>query len=156
MKSRFERFSYAVSEVSRYWHKIASDEMEKYGLRGSHAIYLVVMSRYDEGITATNLSEICGRDKADVSRAVAMMEKKGLAVKEGVNQSLYRARLKLTEEGKVAAEQVKARADVVVNLAGSGVSDEEREIFYTAFEKILDQLRLISEDGLANKENKES
>ena len=125
--------------------------MEKYGLRGSHAIYLVVMSRYEEGITATNLSELCGRDKADVSRAVAMMEKKGLAVKEGVNQSLYRARLKLTDKGRTAAEQVKERADIAVKVAGSEVSDEEREIFYSAFEKIAAKLRSISVDGLPTK-----
>ena len=32
MIERFERFSYAISEISRYWHKITSDEMERFGL----------------------------------------------------------------------------------------------------------------------------
>ena len=34
MVDRFERFSRGVSELSKYWHKIAADEMEKYGLKG--------------------------------------------------------------------------------------------------------------------------
>ena len=34
MIDRFERFSLAITEVSRYWHKIASGEMEQYGMKG--------------------------------------------------------------------------------------------------------------------------
>ena len=151
MISRFERFSFAISEISRCWHKIATDEMEKYGLKGSHAIYLVVMSRYKDGITATQLSEVCGRDKADVSRAMTMMEKNGLVVREGVNQSFYRAHLKLTDAGRCAAEQVKVRADVAVTMAGGDLSDKDREIFYNALEHITDKLRSISVDGLPKK-----
>ena len=29
MVERFERFSYAISEISRCWHKIAGEEMQK-------------------------------------------------------------------------------------------------------------------------------
>ena len=35
MIERFERFSFAISEISRYWHKITATEMEKYGLKGA-------------------------------------------------------------------------------------------------------------------------
>lgn len=52
MIERFERFSYAIFEVSRCWHKIAAEEMEKYGLKGSHATYLTTLYRYSQGITA--------------------------------------------------------------------------------------------------------
>jgi len=148
MISRFERFSFAISEISRCWHKIATEEMEKHGLKGPHAIYLVVMSRYEDGITATKLSEVCGRDKADVSRAMAVMENVGLVIKEGVNQSFYRAHLKLTDAGRCAAEQVKKRAHIAVEMAGGDVSTENREIFYDTLEHIADKLRLISADGL--------
>lgn len=30
MVDRFERFSFAISEISRCWHKLAAEEMEKY------------------------------------------------------------------------------------------------------------------------------
>ena len=33
MVDRFERFSFAISEISRCWHKIAAEEMEAYGLK---------------------------------------------------------------------------------------------------------------------------
>ena len=103
---RFERFSLAIMEASRYWHKIASDEMEQYGLKGPHAMYLLTMERFQKGITAARLSDVCGKDKSDVSRAMSLMQKKGLVSRVDVNRTLYRSLLKLTPEGKNAALQL--------------------------------------------------
>lgn len=145
MVDRFERFSVAISDISRYWHKIAAEEMEKYGLKGAHSIYLTTMYRCPQGITAARLCELCGRDKAEVSRSVTLMEQKGLVKKEG---SSYRALLKLTEEGMLAAEHVRGRAALAVELAGTDLTDEQRTIFYNALEMITARLQKISEEGL--------
>lgn len=148
MIERFERFSCAISDISRYWHKIAADEMEKHGLKGPHAIYLTTMYRYPGGITAVGICELCGKDKADVSRMMTIMEKKGLVTREGSNRSQYRAKLKLTEEGRAAAEQVSKRAALAVKIAGDGISNEDREVFYNTLELIATNLMEISETGL--------
>ena len=148
MVDRFERFTLAITEISKYWHKIASAEMEKYGLKGPHAIYLVTMQRYAEGITATQLGELCGRDKADVSRAMTMMEKKGLIMRPNGNQNSYRALLKLTAEGEKAAKFVQERATVAVELAGKDLSDDARKIFYDTLEYIASNLQMLGEKGL--------
>lgn len=145
MVDRFERFSFAIYELSRYWHKIASDEMEKYGLKGSYAVYFTTLYRTPEGITAARLCEISGRDKADVSRAISLMEKKGLVTKEG-NQ--YRALLKLSPAGVQAAEQINGRARVAVEFGGKGLTPENREIMYAAMEQIVANLKTLSEEGL--------
>jgi len=146
MEDRFERFSFAISSISRYWHKIVSEEMEKYGLKGPYAIYLVALYRYTDGITAVKLGELCGKDKSDVSRMMSVMEKKGLVCKEGINQ--YRALLKLTDKGRAAAEHVRERAEVAVEIAGREICDGHREIFYRTLELIAANIRAISEDGL--------
>lgn len=151
MIQRFERFSLAISEISRYWHKIAADEMEQYGLKGPHVVYLVTMYRHPEGLTAARLGELCGRDKADVSRTMSLMEKKGLIVREGGSQNLYRALLKLTQEGRQAAEFVRERASVAVELAGGQIPDEKRAVFYETLELIASNLQAISEEGLPRK-----
>ncbi len=148
MVERFERFSFLVSEVSRNWHKITSDEMEKYGLKGPHSVYLITMYRYPEGVTAPQLCELCGKDKSDVSRMMSIMEKKGLVKKEGIHQNLYRGVFKLTQEGMEAAEYVVKRANLAVELAGQELTDETRAIFYEAFEIISAKLKQISKDGL--------
>lgn len=148
MIDRFERFLFSISEINRCWHKIAAEEMEKYGLKGAHVVYLVTMYRYPDGITATQLSELCSRDKSDVSRTMTTMENRGLVKREGVNQNLYRALLKLTDEGKTAAEHVRERARIAVEIAGAGLTDEQRRIFYDSLELITSNLKNICEEGL--------
>lgn len=148
MIDRFERFSIAISEISRYWHQITADEMEKYGLKGPHSIYLATMYHYPEGITAAQLCEYCGRDKSDVSRMMSIMEKKGLVKKESVHQKFYKGVFKLTEEGVAAAKYVRRRASLAVEIAGSGLTEEKRANLYEALELISEKLCEISKDGL--------
>lgn len=148
MIERFSRFSCAISDISRYWHKIATEEMKKYGLRGTHAIYLTTLYRYPEGLTAVGLCEHCGKDKADVSRMMNIMENLGLVEKEDNVKSQYRVRLRLTDAGREAAEQVAKRAAIAVEHGGSGISEENRRIFYETLETIASNLYELSEEGL--------
>lgn len=148
MVDRFERFSLSIFEISRYWHKITAVEMEKYGLKGPHAVYLVTMYRYPDGVTSTQLCKLCGKDKSDVSRMMSIMEKKGLVTKEGIYQNLYRGVFKLTAAGKIAAEHVLQRISLAVEIAGKGLNEERRAIFYETLELIASNLRTISKEGL--------
>ena len=50
MVDRFEKFSLAISEISRYWHKIAAEELKPYELKSTHAVYLTTMYRYPDGV----------------------------------------------------------------------------------------------------------
>ena len=148
MVERFERFSYAISEISRCWHKIAGEEMQKYGLKGPHATYLLAVSRHEEGITAAKICEICGKDKADVSRMTSILEEKGLVTREDVNKNSYRALIKLTTEGEKATAHVRERAAVAVEIGGSELTDEERTIFYRALDSIVAKLQVLGKEGL--------
>ena len=145
MVHRFERFSLAIFEISRCWHKIAAEEMEKYGLRGPYATYLTTLYRQKESVSASRLGALCGKDKADVSRMVTILEEKGLVCREGAS---YRANLRLTEAGMEAARQVQTRAAKAVELGGEGITRENRETFYAVLELIAKNLRAISEEGL--------
>lgn len=148
MINRFERFSFAISELSRYWHKITSDEMEAYGLKGPFVVYFTTLYRYPEGLTAVKLGELCCRDKADVSRAVSILEKKGLVKKNKEKNSQYRAPIMLTEEGMLLAKDMIQKANRAVEYGGKGLNDEQREIFYQALETITKNLQTLSEEGL--------
>ena len=145
MVDRFERFSFAIFEISRYWHKITTEELARYGLKGPHATYLTTMYRFEDGITAPQLCELCGKDKADVSRAMSLMEEKGLVKRDG---AAYRGKLMLTGEGKAAAEHVRRRAALAVEMAGKDLTDESRVIFYQALESITANMRELSKEGL--------
>ena len=148
MLERFEKFSLAIVEISRFWHKIAGEELAKYGLKSSHITYLLTLYRYPEGLTAPKLAELCGRDKADVSRMLSILESKGLVRKESTGTSRYRGLLLLTDEGKTVASALSERAERAGERAGDGLTDENRAIFYESLDTITNNLRKISQEGL--------
>ena len=148
MLDRFDKFSLAIAEISRCWHKIAAEELSKYALKASHVTYLLTLSRYPEGLTAPKLAELCDRDKADVSRMLSILEDKGLVTKDGIGANRYRGCLRLTPEGQAVAKELSLRAELAVEQAGVGLTEENRTIFYESLDTITKNLRRICQEGL--------
>ena len=148
MLDRFEKFSLAIAEINRCWHKIAAGELSKYDLKASHVTYLLTLARYPEGLTAPKLAELCDRDKADVSRMLSILEARGLVTKDGIGGNRYRGCLRLTPEGQTVAEALSRRAELAVEQAGEGLTERERIIFYTSMDTITKNLRRICQEGL--------
>lgn len=148
MQSRYEQFSSSISSIYHAIQRIEKNEMILYGSRGIFAQYLAALHRYPEGLTAARLSEICDRDKAAVSRAVAEMEEEGLLTRENRGDNKYRALLRLTEEGKRAANFVAHQAQSAVDIGGQGLSDEERLRLQQMLSLIARNLEKICEKGL--------
>jgi DNA-binding MarR family transcriptional regulator len=150
---RFERFSLAISEINRYWHKLAAEELSPYGLKSAHATYLAAMARHPDGIAVPDLCEECGKDKSDASRMLAILEEKGLITKQANGGSRYRGLLTLTREGEKAARHVCRRASVAVEAAGCDLTEEGREQFYQSLESITANLRRLSREGIPGPED---
>ena len=142
---RFETFSLALFSISRCWNKIAGDEMKRFGLKGAHAFYLVTILSHDGVLTAANLCELCGRDKAEVSRGIAAMEKLSLLERTGGNS--YRARLKLTDAGLAAARSIQHTAASIVDYVGKDLTSENREVLYQSLAQISDNLEHFCREG---------
>lgn len=153
MIDRFERFSFTIAEISRCWHKIATDAMEEYGLRGAYSVYFTTLYRFPEGLTAVQLGELCSRDKADVSRAVAVMEEQQLIRRSLTGGKAYRAPLILTDRGRELAAHINEKARAAVEYASRGLPAEKRIIFYEALELISHNLQTLSKEGLPKKED---
>lgn len=148
MIDRFEKFSLAIAEINRCWHKIAGEELRKYDLKAPHVTYLLTLYRHPEGLTAPKLAELCDRDKADVSRMLSILEARGLVTKDGMGASRYRGSLRLTSEGQTVAKALSLRAELAVEQAGAGLTEENRAIFYESLDTISKNLRRISMEGL--------
>ena len=148
MLDRFEKFSLAIVEINRCWHKIAGEGLSKYDLKASHVTYLLTLYRNPEGLTAPKLAELCGRDKADVSRMLSILETKKLVTKDGIGSNRYRGCLRLTPEGQAVAKELSHRAERAVELAGAGLTEEHRAIFYESLDIITKNLRRICQEGL--------
>ncbi len=147
MIDRFEKFSSVIGEIQKQLVKISSEEMHKFGIRGAQAKYLILLKRYNRGLTVSGLSRLCDRNKAEVSRLISELEKKGLVKKVGeVN---YRLKICLTEEGDKLAEKICELAKRATEIAGEGITDIERDSLYRALDLISSNLQKISENGIS-------
>ena len=146
MQNRFETFTVSIFKIMHYWNRIATEEMKKHDLKGGYALYFVVISNHDGEFTSADLAKLCGKDKADVSRTVSALQKKGLL--EPFEKGTYRAHLCFTDEGREIAENIKSRASLAIDLAGRGLSDEMRESMYQSLSVIGENMKTMSEDGL--------
>jgi DNA-binding MarR family transcriptional regulator len=149
MIGRYELLSSSISSMYHDIQKIERVEMAKFGLKGPHAQCMLVMSRYPGGLTASQLCELCDKDKAAISRTVAELEEAGMVARLAQNGSRYRAMLTLTEQGAAAARAVSDRAQVAVEQAGAGLNDAQRQVFYQVLALISGNLHTICKNGLA-------
>ena len=148
MLTRFEQFTSAISGIYRSIQKIERDEMEKFGLKGAYAQYLLAMTHHPEGMTAAALCESCDKDKAAISRILSEMEHKGLVARDPGKPSPYRSLVRLTETGKTVARYVQEKATAAVEIAGSVLTDEDRKNLYGILDRLSGKLQDICRDGI--------
>ena len=138
---RFQRFTFALFTLHHSWNRLATDAMKRHGLKGAYALYLVTIADEDEAMTAARLAELCQRDKADVSRAIAVFQEKGILEKHGSNR--YRMPLRLTEEGRKLVDEIRGQVVDVLESAGAGLSEEMRENMYQSLSLIAENMKKI-------------
>ena len=148
MRTKYEQFTASVLCLSRCIQKIQRTEMAKYGLKGAHAQCLITMGHYPEGVTVAQLSRISEKDKAAISRTLSELEKQGLVQKRKDGENAYRAPVLLTDAGREASARVEQLAQMAVEQAGVGLTEERRAVFYETLELIAGNLMRISRDGL--------
>lgn len=143
MNVRFESFTTMVVTLNRYLQKIKDIEMKKFGLRANHTMCLYYLGQHDEGLTATELTNLCREDKAAISRTVSqLMEKELIFCDIPENKRSYRTRLFLTPKGRELNHMINDRIAEILTNAGSGLSDSDRQTFYESMKTITDNLEM--------------
>lgn len=150
MLTRFEQFCTAISMIHHAIQKIERVEMAKYGLKGPHAHCLLAISQYPDGITATKLCDVCEKDKAAISRAVAELEQADMLVRQDPDGKRYRSRLYLTPRGREVADNVNHLVHAAVSQASEGYDAESRQVFVRVLNLIAGNLQGICRNGLGD------
>ena len=144
---RFQMLSAGVSRIYKQMQRLKKEYMDGLGLKGTHVMCLHYLNQYPGGLTAAELCELCGEDKAGISRILSELEQGGILCYDfPEGKKRYRAKAWLTEYGKAYAKEVTERILEVTNLAGRGIREEEREIFYRVLSVIADNLARIEAD----------
>ena len=140
MIQRFEDFVSAVSSVYKGLQKIKSYETERFGLRGSHVMCMFYLARNKNGLTLTEMCDKTGEDKAAVSRNLTFLQEKGLISLSDDESKKYKRPYLLTSEGKKVSDELDKIIVEAVDRIGTGLTIEEREVFYSTFGKIAANL----------------
>jgi len=144
MLGRYSQFTAAVANIYKAIQKIERDEMNRHGLKGPHVQCLIALCGRPEGMTATELALTCEKDKAAISRALTELTDADMIARDGG----YRGGIYLTEQGLRTAMRLQERVRLAVELAGRGLSDHDRRVFYDALAQIEANLDLIAQTGL--------
>ncbi len=139
MIHRFEAFISGITICYKYIQRIKSIEMEELGLKGTHAMCLFYLHLNPEGLTATQLSTLCGEDKAAISRTISDLRQQGFVCQE--SEKNYRAPLLLTQKGQTVAEKVDQLIESWVTAGGDGLSEQQRTDFYQSLALISSNLK---------------
>lgn len=139
--NRFETFTGSVLELNRYLQKLKEIEMKPFGLRASHMMCLYHLGKNPQGLTVSQVAQACKEDKAAVSRCLAQLVERGLVWGDfPESKRSYRTKLMLTDSGRELAQKVYQKIDDAMIGGGSGLTQEQREHFYTAMEIIITNL----------------
>lgn len=139
MTERYERFTTLVASINRSVKKIRGVEMSCYGFKSIHVSCIYYLYR-ESGLTVSQLCEMCDEDKANISRALELLEENGYICPRGDNHKRYKTPLLLTDEGMRVGEQIEKRVSQVLEAASRGLTQEEREIMYRCLSLILENL----------------
>ena len=143
MLARFETFTVLINRISRNIRRIKNQEMAEYELRSPHisCLYYLYVS---DGLTASELCELCEEDKATISRSLDFLEKNGYITREPKGERRYKSPLLLTEQGALVAEKIAVKINRVLDELSLGLSDAERASFYRSLAIISEKLEELA------------
>ncbi|MBQ8287756.1 MAG: MarR family transcriptional regulator [Clostridia bacterium] len=125
-----EQFTLTLADVLKCIKKLKDNRMNAYGLRSSHVIVLYVLGRTPEGLTPAELAEAGDVDKALISRVVAELTEKGFVTAVNAGGRRYKARLRLTTEGKDLADYIAGVVSEIQRQVSGDIPKEDLEVFY--------------------------
>ena len=138
MLSRFEKFTALITKVSRGIYKIKKEEMAEYNLKSSHVSCLYYLYK-ENTLTAKRLCDLCGEDKANISRSIKYLESAGYIHHQSMEQKRFQ-NLLLTEKGEEVGKDIAEKVDRVLAEVGNGLTKEDRDILYQSLSLIGENL----------------
>lgn len=152
MDGLFENFTISILKLNKVVQKIKLYEMESFGLQAIHVMCVFGIAHSADGITAGELARQSMEDKAAVSRALALLRRKGYVSSD---ERKYNSKLRLTDEGKKVAEFIDRAATRAVNAGmDDTLTDEKRREFYATLNDIYENLKAYYEQLLEERKER--
>lgn len=143
-ETRFEDFVGIISALGKEIQRIKAAEAKRLGFRGSDVMCLYYLTKYPEGLTASELARLADVSRAAMSRTVSHLAGEGLVEvgdAEDGDSTRYRAPIRLTDRGREAARPLHDIIHRVLDEAGGELAARQRLQMYDSLNHILEKLR---------------
>jgi DNA-binding MarR family transcriptional regulator len=145
MDERFQTFTVLVANLNRCIYKIKTEEMAEYNLKSSHVSCIYYIYRYGS-LTPKELCDLCGEDKANISRALKYLEENQYLVINNDSNKKYQRPIVLTENGVKIGKHLSEKINEILSIASEGLSEEKRNIMYEGLSLINNRLNKICDE----------
>lgn len=145
MEERFQAFTVLVSNLNRCIYKIKTEEMAEYNLKSSHVSCIYYIYRYGS-LTPKELCDLCGEDKANISRALKYLEENQYLIINNDSNKKYQRPIVLTENGVKIGKHLSEKINEILSIASEGLSEEKRNIMYEGLSLINNRLNKICDE----------
>ena len=119
-------------ELERFYSSVRMSELRFSGRFGSDVDYRSLLYldliRYEEGCTASKISEMLGVDKSTVSKKIDSLVSRGMAVKVRDSDDGRIQRLALSEEWRAMYDENDAPSDRALARLEAARSDSEKAV----------------------------
>ena len=143
MIERFEIFTNNISVVYKGIQKLKNDKMKEFGLKGNHMMCLFYLEKHPDGLTASQLCELIGNDKAAVSRSLSELYKLDHICYDGfTGGKKYNTVIKLTEKGKSVTSVLFDEINRTVNeISLNNMDEDHRTEFYRSLRTLANSIK---------------
>lgn len=141
MEERFKLFTLLITDLFKNIKRLRTEEMAKYDLKSIHLSCLHYIY-IESAISLKELCVLCRDDKANVSRSIKTLIARGYVVTLPEENGKFA----LTEEGIALTEKLEKKINSVLQKAGCGLDEKQREIMYSGLSIINNNLFEICEN----------
>ncbi len=143
---RFETFVLLIDSVHKAISKIKQKICVDSKIKSVHTLWLYVLHKHKDGLTATELADKTNIDRSLVSREIRELYEGGYVHLEfPKGKRVYNARITLTERGTQVADSISETALEIQRTVSHNIQKDELETFYNTLYKIADALEGITE-----------
>lgn len=141
-EARYRQFSSLIQSISRSIQRLKNLETARFGLKGKQVQAIFSLYNYPEGLSLTELCNLCIEDKGGMSRTLKELTEKDLVFVDETaeKEKRYKKPYKLTEKGADFAKIVADKVGSYAERSGSDLSDEDRAVLYRSLESIAKNL----------------
>ena len=134
---RFPPFVLFTERIAKNIKRIADEKLEPYGLRSAHLMCILQLAKSKTGLSSSSLADVCGVDKAFISRITNELSEKSYIVRDDESaRGKYKTKFVLTQSGREVYLTISEILQGCIEHIDANISKKKLEIFYEVLAKI--------------------